>query len=77
MTAMGGKGKFFVGGNWKCNETVAQVKQLVEELKVERTRLLHDSWRQQQRRIDAMQETMKLMDIESALDSLGAAGERC
>lgn len=29
---MGGKGKFFVGGNWKCNETVAQVKQLVEEL---------------------------------------------
>ena len=29
---MGGKGKFFVGGNWKCNETVAQVQQLVEEL---------------------------------------------
>ena len=30
VTAMGGK--FFVGGNWKCNETVAEVKQLVEEL---------------------------------------------
>lgn len=32
VTAMGGKGKFFVGGNWKCNETVAEVQQLVEEL---------------------------------------------
>lgn len=32
MTAMVGKGKFFVGGNWKCNETVAETKQLVKEL---------------------------------------------
>lgn len=32
MTAMRSKGKFFVGGNWKCNETIAQVKQLVDEL---------------------------------------------
>lgn len=29
---MVGKGRFFVGGNWKCNETVAEVKHLVEEL---------------------------------------------
>lgn len=29
---MVGKGQFFVGGNWKCNETVAEVKQLVKEL---------------------------------------------
>lgn len=29
---MVGKGRFFVGGNWKCNETMAEVKHLVEEL---------------------------------------------
>ena len=29
---MVGKGRFFVGGNWKCNETVDQVKKLVTEL---------------------------------------------
>lgn len=32
VTAMVGKGRFFVGGNWKCNETTAEVKKLVEEL---------------------------------------------
>lgn len=32
VAAMVGKGRFFVGGNWKCNETVAEVKHLVEEL---------------------------------------------
>ena len=32
MPTMAGKGRFFVGGNWKCNETVSQVKQLVDEL---------------------------------------------
>jgi triosephosphate isomerase len=32
VTAMVGKGQFFVGGNWKCNETVAEAKQLVKEL---------------------------------------------
>ena len=29
---MVGKGRFFVGGNWKCNETVEQVQKLVAEL---------------------------------------------
>ncbi len=29
---MVGKGRFFVGGNWKCNETVEQAKKLVAEL---------------------------------------------
>lgn len=29
---MVGKGRFFVGGNWKCNETTAEAKKLVEEL---------------------------------------------
>lgn len=32
VTAMVGKGRFFVGGNWKCNETTAEVQKLVEEL---------------------------------------------
>jgi triosephosphate isomerase len=29
---MVGKGRFFVGGNWKCNETTAEVQKLVSEL---------------------------------------------
>jgi Triosephosphate isomerase len=32
VTAMVGKGRFFVGGNWKCNETTAEVQKLVSEL---------------------------------------------
>lgn len=32
VTAMVGKGRFFVGGNWKCNETTAEVQKLVQEL---------------------------------------------
>ena len=29
---MAGHGKFFVGGNWKCNGTLESVKKLVSDL---------------------------------------------
>lgn len=32
QTTMGATGKFVVGGNWKCNGTIASVKQLVADL---------------------------------------------
>jgi triosephosphate isomerase len=32
VVSMAGTGKFFVGGNWKCNGTTESIKKLVEEL---------------------------------------------
>jgi triosephosphate isomerase len=32
VTMMAGTGKFFVGGNWKCNGTTESIKKLVEDL---------------------------------------------
>eukprot|EP00959_Pyramimonas_sp_CCMP1952_P448536 9391802-Pyramimonas_sp.AAC.1 len=39
QTTMRGYGKFIVGGNWKCNGTMASVKELVDSLNAQKDEL--------------------------------------